>query len=225
MTPDSFERSRPMAPVLKVSILAGWLCTSVGFFGPWFAHRTAALTLTGVDLAEFSKFLPQVIDGSVQVVRQVFYVPVVAVAAGIALMVGSRELHYRWLVRSLSLLLGFFLGLELLPPAWSLASLAAPEYRLQLIALGCAWALLAGFWLWGRLPVRLTGSGAAALALAAAALAAWQYSVIRPAVPAVYQTRVAVGWGLVVCLVGLAILVCASLASALARPWRDGSQR
>ena len=32
----------------------------VGYLGPWVPHKTAALTVTGLELAEFAKFFPQV---------------------------------------------------------------------------------------------------------------------------------------------------------------------
>lgn len=219
------EQSGRVTLLLKLSMLAGWLCSAIGYFGPWLSHRTASLSLTGVDLAELTKFVPLVLDGSVPVIRQAFYAPALAVSAGIALMVGSRLLCFHWVLRLVLLPLGAFLSLQLLPPAWSRASLEAAEYTFQLVAIACLWALLAGFWVWGRVPTWLTGSGAAALALGAAALAAWQYAILRPAVSDVYHAPIPVGWGLPVCLAGLVTLASASLASALVRSRGNGERR
>jgi hypothetical protein len=36
----------------------------LGYFGPWVDHKTAALVLTGQDMGEFVKFLPEVRTGT-----------------------------------------------------------------------------------------------------------------------------------------------------------------
>ncbi len=81
--------------------MTSWLVASIGFYGPWIAHPTAALTLSGVDMGEFVKFLPDL-----SVIRQLFYLPPLAVATSIALLIGSRRLGYAWLLRVLALFLG-----------------------------------------------------------------------------------------------------------------------
>jgi hypothetical protein len=213
---------RRLAPV-RLLLPVGWVLAAVGYFGPWIAHKTAALTLTGVDLGEFVKFLP--LDASVRVVRQVFYLPPLAVILSIALLVGSRRLGFPWLLRLLMLVLALPVSLQLLPPAWSPASLLTAEFRLQTLALGLCWLLLAGFWLLGRLPPRLAGVLSTGLAPAAALLAAWQFLSVKPAIDAVYGTPPPIGWGFWVCLAGLAVVAAASVVLLLraqtrsAGPW------
>jgi hypothetical protein len=184
----------------------GWVLASVGYFGPWIAHATAGLTLSGVDMGEFVKFLPGVLDGTLTVARQLFYLPPFTVAVSIALLVGSPRLAYPWLIRVLALPLAFLVSLQLLPPAWSPASVLMAEFRLQTIALGISWFLLAGFWLWGRLPSWLTGSLSTGLAIAATGLSAWQFLVVKGAIDKVYGVAPPIGWGFPLCLLGLATL-------------------
>ena len=203
----------------------GWVLAAVGYYGAWIAHGTAALTLSGADIGEFVKFLPGVLDGSLQVIRQFFYLPPLAVVVGVALLVGSRELRYPALVRVLALILAVPVSLQLLPPAWSPASLLTAEFRLQTITLIVCWLLLAGFWLWGRLPVRLTGTLAAALALASAVLSAWQYLAVKGAIDAVYGTQPPIGWGFYVCQVGLLLMAAGGLVLAWRRPRRRSGSR
>jgi hypothetical protein len=191
------------------------MLATVGYYGPWIAHRTAALTLTGSDMGEFVKFLPGVLDGSLQVVRQLFYLPPIVVALSVALLVGSRSLGFPWLLRVATLVLSMVVSFQLLPPAWSPASLMTAEFRLQPIALGLCWLALAGFWLFGRLPIRLTGPICCGLAGVAGALSAWQFLIAKPAIDATYGIQPAVGWGCVVCLIGLATLASAAVTMAL----------
>jgi hypothetical protein len=207
--------------LVRLLLPLGWLLATIGYYGPWVAHRTAALTLCGVDMGEFVKFLPGVVDGSLTVVRQFFYLPPLAVVAGVALLTGSRRLRFSWPVRLLALVLAVPVSLQLLPPAWSPLSLMTAEFRLQTITLGICWLLLAGFWLLGRLPPWLAGSLGALLALAADMLSAWQYLVVKPAIDAVYKRPPAIGWGLFLCLLGLAVMLVACVILVLRAQMRS----
>ncbi|MGD8904483.1 MAG: hypothetical protein PVI67_13030 [Anaerolineae bacterium] len=189
----------------------GWVLSGVGFLGPWIAHPTAALSLSGVDMAEFVKFLPGALDGSLTLVRQVFYLPPFAVTASLALLIHSESLRYHRLLRALGLLLAVPLSLQLLPPAWSPSSLLTAEFRAQTIALVICWLLLTGSWLLRRLPTWLSGTVSAALCLVALLLTTWQFLLAKPATDEVYSTIPAGGWGIWLCLVGLAIATVASM--------------
>jgi hypothetical protein len=195
----------------------GWALATVGYFGPWIAHATAALTLSGVDMGEFVKFLPGVLNGSLNIARQLFYLPPLAVVLSVALLVGCRRLAYPRVLRITFLVLAIPVSLQLLPPAWSVHSLIKPEFRAQAIALGICWLALAGFWLWGVLPVWLTGSLSAALAFASLVLVPWQLALVKPAIDEVYRTPPTLGWGTYLCLAGLALIGGGSLLLASLR--------
>jgi hypothetical protein len=196
---------------VRVLLPVGWLLAAVGYYGPWIDHSTAALTLSGVDIGEFVKFLPGVLEGSLAAIRQLFYLPPVAIVLSMALLVGSRQLRYPWPLRILILGLAVPVSLQLLPPAWSPDSLRAAEFLAQTIALGVCWLALASFWLWGSLPVWLTGSLSASLALAALALSVWQFILAKPAIHEVYGTPASFGWGFFLCQAGLAIIAVGSV--------------
>jgi hypothetical protein len=207
---DRAARPRRRLRPVRLLLPLGWVLASAGCYGAWIAHRTAALTISGSDLGEFVKFLPGVLDGSLQVMRQFFYLPPFAVVVSIALLAGLRRLRYAWPLRVLFLVLAVPVSLQLLPPAWSPASLLSPEFRVQTLALGLCWLLLAGFWLLGRLPAWLNGALSGALAVAAAGLSAWQFFAVKGAIDAVYRTPPSIGWGFYVCMSGLAIVAVAS---------------
>ncbi len=200
---------------LRLLLPLGWMLAAVGYYGPWIEHTTAALTLSGGDMAEFVKFLPGVLAGTLDLVRQLFYLPPLAIVASVALLVASERLAYPWPLRLAALLLCVPLSLQLLPPAWSLASLATSEFRLQAIALILCWLMLAGFWLLGRLPVWILGTLAAIISLAGVALPIWQMVLAKPAVDAVYGRPPAMGWGFFLCPAGLAIVALVGMVLAL----------
>jgi len=204
--------------IARLLLPMGWVLAAVGYYGPWIAHPTVALTLSGVDLGEFVKFLPGVLDGSLPMVRQLFYLPPLAVVASVALLIGSRRLSYPWPLRVLALLLAVPVSLQLLPPAWSPSSLITAEFRLQVIALGICWLLLAGFGLWGRLPGWITASLSVLLSLAAVTLSSWQFLEVKPAIDQAYGSQRAlapVGWGFFLCLVGLLLVAAGSVLLGL----------
>ncbi len=211
------ERSDWVLELARWFLPIGWCLAAMGFIGPWVSHPTAALTLTGVDMGEFVKFLPDVLDGSLSLVRQLFYLPPFAVTASIALLIGSPRLHYNMILRALGWLLAIPVSLQLLPPAWSPASLLTAEFRAQTVALGLSWLLLAIHWLLRRLPPWLPSTLSAALCLGAIVLPLWQYLAAKPAIAQVYGRPPSTGWGLILCLTGLAI---AAATSTLLTLWR-----
>jgi hypothetical protein len=212
----------PMRGLAAVRLLLplGWGLAAAGYLGPWIGHRSAALTLSGVDMGEFVKFLPTVLDGSLHIIRQLFYLPALAVAVSVAWLVGSRRLHYPWTVKAGALALAVLMSVQLLPPAWSPATLRTPEFRLQALAMGLCWLLLAGFWLWPRLPGWLMGGLSAAVSLAGLGLSGWQLWLVKPAIDQVYGRPPTVGWGCLMCMAGLVIVAAASVV--LAVPSRTG---
>jgi len=215
-------------PILRLLLPLGWLLSATGYCAPWVAHSTAGLTLGGVDMAEFVKFLPPAQDGSLVVVRQLFYLPPVAVVVAIAFFAWSRTLRYSWPFRWLFLVSAVALSVQILPPAWSPASLLTPEFRLQTAALVLCWLLLASSWILGRLPAWVGGGLSATLALAAAALASWQFELAKPAIDAVYRRPVAVGWGFFAMIAGLMVMAVASFGLVVwalrgdRKLWRSG---
>jgi hypothetical protein len=226
---DLVSPEREWAPALSVARLLlplGWLLAAAGYFGPWIGHPTAALALTGVDLGEFVKFLPDVQSGAVPVTRQLFYLPPLAVVLGVALLVWAPRLRYGAVVRGAALALAVPVSLQLMPPAWSPASLMGAEFRLQMAALAVCWLALATSWLLGRLPAWLLGGAAALLATGALGASLWQMSVVKLSIDALYGQPPAPGWGLYVCSVGLAVmLVSGTMIAARGRRSRARSGR
>jgi hypothetical protein len=84
------------------------------------------------------------------------------------------------------------------------------EFRLQTVALGLCWLLLAGSWALARLPSWLVGSLSTGLSLGALILSSWQLFVARPAISELYRVPPGIGWGFFLCLAGLAVTAGAS---------------
>jgi hypothetical protein len=218
---DSHPRRIGRLLIARLLLPLGGTLAAIGYYGPWIQHPTAALTVSGVDMAEFVKFLPDVLDGSLRITRQILYLPPFALVIGVALLIGSQRLGYPWQLRLLVTILAVPISLQLLPPAWSPASLMTAEFRLQAIGLGLCWLLLAGFWLLGRMPLRLSAALACTLALAAGAFSAWGLWKTKPSIDQVYGIVPSAGWGFTLCQAGLGLMAAVCLGLVLQRLRRN----
>jgi hypothetical protein len=212
----------------------GLILVIVGYFGPWVPHKTAALTVTGWELAEFAKFFPQVQGGMVSIARELFYLPLVMVCMSLALLAGrSTARPARWIV---PLLFAALLVTALLPysvvdaarqamatraplvvgPQYAgpLALVVGPQYagQLALVVAGAALTLLIP--LAGRLPRRLQDILIALLALAGAIPPLWQFALLHPLAVALYAVPIGLGWGLIGCAAGFVLLLLSGILGA-----------
>lgn len=217
----SFERSdRPLgglfttearreSPLCNLRFAAAVLIL-IGFFAPWVAHRTAALTVTGYELSEFAKFFPQVQGGGVPVKRALFITPLLAAVISLALIVhrsGARPL-----VRFSMTALAALLILAVLPPYESIFDSA---YRLQLVLVAVGILLTACTPLTRQLSERVRGMVFLLVTLTGAIPALWQVVVFRPLIAGLYGARVLPGWGLIVSITGFLLLSFTSLRDVL----------
>jgi hypothetical protein len=205
----------------------GLILFVTGYLGPWVRHKTAALTVTGLEMAEFAKFFPQVQGGTVPIARQLFHSPLVASSILVVLLViwatratfgcPARASLCIWAV---SFLCAALLLVALLPypvvqallSRPSPSSVLDPQYtgQLALIAVGIAFTLLAP--LAHRCSGRLRSVLIGLLALAGIVPALWQLALLRPLIVALYGAPLQPGWGMIVCVVGAVLLVLFGLS-------------
>ena len=111
-----------------------------GYFGAWVWHRVAGLNVTGVDLAEYVKFLPPYRAGQLRLLRESFYVPLAA-GSLIAGLIASRRVLPLWLRWVGGLLASRWRSP--CSPRRGARALMLPEFRLQTVVMaGCIAALL-----------------------------------------------------------------------------------
>lgn len=186
----------------------------LGYYGPWVPHPAAGLVVTGLDLAEYVKFLPAFSAGELNIVREGFYAPLVAVSITLSLIAFRLPLRPHWLrwpLRLLVVLPAIVAALNLLPPAWSPPLLRTPEFRLQsMLLLVCVGlALLSP--LLALLPRRLSALLVAVLAALATWLPTAQFLRVRPHIAALYAKALPLGWGFWLCAAGSLLLLAAAL--------------
>ena len=205
------------ASVVRVLLVMALLVALAGYFGPWVGHQAAALVLTGQDMAEYVKFLPQVRAGELRVLRELFYLPLLAGAIGLVCLAANRRWRYAWWLRGLLALLAVPVALSMLPPAWTPQLMLTAEFRWQAAAMAVCLALAVLHPLLRRLPPALLETTTALLALAAAVVPVWQFLRLRPALDFVYGRPVTLGWGLWLMPLGFGLFVAVLLLSRLSR--------
>jgi hypothetical protein len=184
----------------------------IGYYGPWVPHKAAGLIVIGLDLAEYVKFIPDVISGRIVLSREVFYLPLFASSVAASLLASRRALPLwnRWLLA----LIAIPLALAMLPPAWSPSILLQPEFHLQTVAIAFCLLLVPGALLSRHAPDRLILVIIGLLSLAAAVAPAWGFVQVRSAIEALYRQPLTLGWGFWIGTIGFLATALVSIAES-----------
>ena len=211
---------RPQRSPFAIQI-AGLLLALVGYTSPWIPHETVALTVTGLELAEFAKFFPQVQGGVVPITRALFYVPFVAILALMAFFVSRSAGRFgRWITSlcAAALVLVTLLPYSVIESARHALAIGSafvvdPPYKKQLVLLivGAILTLLAP--LARRFPPQVQSILLVFLALVGIIPATWQFVVLRSLAITLYDSPLGWGWGLSVCLLGFGLLLLSGVSS------------
>lgn len=196
---------RPVVPTLL--LLLSWLLMALGIWRPWVWAEPAGLRILGLDFAEYVKFVAEVQNGEIVFVREVFYLPLVALSLSLSLLAHRRELRlpgvFRWLLN----LLAAPVALAMLPPAWTPPLLLTPEFLKQTVAIVvCLLAALASYPLLRHLPALPVAVSLTALAGLAAVPSISAFARLRPALDAIYGHPIVVGSGVWQLTVGSMLL-------------------
>jgi hypothetical protein len=207
--PGDAERSmkgdKKQAAVTHYLLLAAILLAALAYWAPWIDHNAAALKLSGQDMGEFVKFLPDPHEGEgsanvgiAPLPRQLFYVPPLACLVCLVLLAANQHMVYRRWLRVGMLVCALLLLPGLLPPAWGHPKdLFTAEFRLQGIALILGFVLILGHGLFRRVPLRGLAVSVGLLALAALVLSQSAFWAILNRLWVAYGTPTAhLGWGL-----------------------------
>jgi hypothetical protein len=194
--------------MMKRLVPLGIAMALIGYWGPWVNHKTAALVLSGLDMAEFVKFLPEVRAGAVFMIRELFYLPPLAAALCLALIGSNRHLRYPLWARAIMVMAAIILAIIVLPPyPFILQALSSDEFRRQfLMGAGCL-AVIAASLLYRRLPGAVMAALLIVVSLAGAIPSVWQLLSIRSALDRVYGQPIHVGWGLWLMVAGFLVVV------------------
>lgn len=187
----------------------------VGGYGPWVAHANAAMSLGALDLAEFVKFMARA--GLTGVVREWFYLPLLAAAVGLSLW-AARRLPAGLRVAVLGV--AALLTLTALPPyPYVLGAFRSPEDRLPFWMSAAALGLtLAAACAGRRIPARVAAAALVMLALVGVIPAVWQLMRLSEPLARLYGSPMQSGWGVVATVAGGLLLVAGALLDLKFQP-------
>lgn len=172
-----------------------------GYFGPWVAHKDAALILAADDLAEFIKFMPVVRSGQVSIMRELFFVPIWLGSIGLALFGGrQKNLALKIFLGLLSLI---FVLTPLPPFTFLIDAYKSPEFGLTFWVTVAAVLTSVALALLGRRTLR-ADRGEAILwilfGLAIASIAPLHFIKVQPEIAKLYAFNI--GWGFFATIMG-----------------------
>ncbi len=188
------------------------LLIAAGYWGPWVAHKAAALVIPGLDLAEYVKFLPEYREGQITIFREGFYLPLITLSLALSTLSWHPAVRWPTLLRTIAWLGSIPSALAMLPPAWSPVTLRLPEFRLQVIAIAICLIATAAAPIWRRVPIVRLGGLLALLSLTAIVIPIGQFWIIRPALDHVYGQPIAIGRGPWVMALGEILLAAGAIA-------------
>ena len=216
MRPLIAPRPLPLRPRLRwYPVLSAFVVALAGYFGAWIWHGAAGLVVTGVDLAEYVKFLPPVRAGQITLLREAFYVPLAA-GSLIAGLAASRRVLPLWL-RWLAGLSAIALALAMLPPAWSPGVLTQPEFRLQFFVMAACIATLLLLPVTRLLPDAIVLMVVGLLALISAIWPAYSFLPLQQPTQALYGSSLRPGWGFWVSTFGFLTTAFLSIQGVIPR--------
>jgi hypothetical protein len=194
----------------------------IGYWGPWVNHKTAALVLSGLDMAEFVKFLPGVRAGTEFMIRELFYLPLLAAALCLALIGSHRPWYYPLWARVIMVIMAIILAIIVLPPyPFIFQALGSDEFRRQfLMGAGCL-AIIVGSLLYRRLPRAIVAGLLIVISLVGALPALWQFFSIRSALDTVYGQPIQIGWGLWLTVAGFLVVAGTGLRKLEVGNWKS----
>lgn len=187
--------------LVRVVQAAALLLAFASYWAPWVAHATAGLTIAEVDFVEFPKFMPQVRNGELSIWREAFYMPLLVLAVALVVMTSQSSAGRpsldrrpfwrvdlrRWLVRLCAL------ALPLSPSVFNVFEPGEFQTQLKLEAVVLAFIVLT--LLLRLLPSRLVQGTLTLWFLFGVLAPSLQFLQLKPALEAIYNQPVVVGWG------------------------------
>ena len=194
------KRDSLIQAILKI----GFTSILLGYFLVWLPHQSVGLSFIGLEMGEWTKFLPKVQGGQYLPSRILFYVPPITLGLMlVAWTIGWPNHSWKtWLLRALAVII----SLLAFPPFESIQSDSIGQWmpRLLLVLYVAFSAVLSSQA--SRMPEHtaelIEWLAFLILGLLGAVLPLWTYLVYRPEIASIFGQNVGVGLGLWINTIG-----------------------
>ncbi len=184
--------------IIQVILKVGFTSILLGYFLVWLPHQAVGLSLIGLEMGEWTKFLPKIQQGQYFLDRILFYLPPITLSLMLVVWtIGWPNDKWKtWATRGLAVVI----SLLAFPPIESLRFEASDQWmtRLLLVILVALSAVLCSqATRLSRKSIQIIEwSLFAVLGVLGASLPLWTFLVLRPEISAIFGESVGIGPGL-----------------------------
>lgn len=185
----------------------------LGYFLVWLPQPVTGLSFIGLEMGEWSKFIPQVNSGEFEVSRNLFYLPPICLSLMLLVWTFAWP-EGRWQTWAMRLI-AISISLLALPAIESLLDEPADQWLFRLLLVGIVTLVFIISPFAKKISAGSTGHLSwlmiSAMGIVCLILPIWSYLVIRPVVSELFRMPVAIGPGLWLNIVGSILVAGVSL--------------
>lgn len=193
----------------QIFLKVGFTIVLLGYFLVWLPHQTVGLSFIGLEMGEWTKFLPNVQQGQYLADRILFYIPPVTLSLMLVFWtIDWPNNHWKtWMMRGIAILI----SLLAFPPIESIRYESTDQWLVRLFLVSVVVLAVLLMPLAGKLAQdrkeMIKWLTIAVLGLLGALLPLWTYLSYRPEISSIFGSDFGIGPGLWLNTVGNLIVV------------------
>jgi len=196
-------------PILQTLLKLGFTSILLGYFLVWLPHQSVGLSFIGLEMGEWTKFLPKVQQGQYLADQILFYIPPISLSLMLVVWTidWPNNSWKTWLMRCTAILI----SLLAFPPIESIQYESTiqwlPRLLLVLAVLAAVLLMLFAAKLEQNRKEMIKWSSIALLGLLGALLPLWTFMSFQQEISSIFRSNVEVGPGLLLNTIGNLMIV------------------
>lgn len=193
----------------QIFLKVGFTIVLLGYFLVWLPHQAVGLSLIGLEMGEWTKFLPKVQQGQYLADRILFYIPPITLSLMLVFWtIDWPNNHWKtWMMRGIAILV----SLLAFPPIESIRYESTDQWLVRLLLVSVIVLAVLLMPLAGKLTQdrkeMIKWSTIAVLGLLGSLLPFWTYLSYRPEISSIFGSDFGIGLGLWLNTVGNLMVV------------------
>ena len=193
----------------QIFLKVGFTIVLLGYFLAWLPHRAVGLSFIGLEMGEWTKFLPKVQQGQYLADRILFYIPPITLSLMLVFWtIDWPNNHWKtWMMRGIAILISLLAS----PPIESIRYESTDQWLVRLFLVSVVVLAVLLMPLAGKLAQdrkeMIKWSTIAVLGLLGSLLPLWTYLSYRPEISSIFGSDFGIGPGLWLNTVGNLMVV------------------